>query len=836
MLASIIFSIVLLQQMPAPCSSPNKISVGVYQNYPQVFFENSQVVKGIYIDILDYIATRENWHYDYVPGTWSQCLERLNTGEIDLLVSIAYTEERSKLYDFTKETVLSNWGQIYTTTPKIQSVLDLSNKKIAVVKDDISYIGLKEVLKRFDVPCDYIEVPEYMKVLECVDNHTSDAGAVSRIFGLMNESKFNIHKSPIIYNPIELKFASLKSEPQEIIEKIDSHLKDLKSNSDSIYYQSLNLWLAELGQWMFPNWLKYLIGISAALVFILGFGSFILKIQVKKRTTELHNEIRIRKEKENELKIYHENLESLVKKRTTELSETNARIQKSEERYRNILDSIEEGYIETDLDGMITFFNSPACRISGYNEKDLMGMDFRQFTRGDHYDTFDKSLKSLIQSQKNITLSEIDIPKRNGEKAYLNLSISTVNNHDSQITGYRAIIRDISDEYKAEQIKSALEVRLQQTQRIKAIGTLAGGIAHDFNNLLMGIQGNVSLMLLNANKEKDHYKNLKNIEMCIESGANLARQLLGFARGGKYEVRPTNLNDIVKKTAMMFSRTRKEISIEENYRNDLWLVDADQGQVEQVLMNIYINAWHAMPQGGTICLRTDNCNLDENDVKPFGLKPGRFVKVDIKDTGVGMSKEIQQRIFEPFFTTRELGRGTGLGLASAFGIIKNHSGGIYARSILGKGTTISFFLPESAGKGTRTLEMPEMIQIGSETILLVDDEAMILNTGKAMLEELGYKVIIADGGKKAIDIYRDRHHEISLVILDVVMPFFSGADVYKELKSVHPDVKILFSSGYSMDDDQTGGLINAGNHFIQKPFSLHKLSITIRNILDVYTV
>ena len=821
--------LMLVQPAESPCAPDQPIKVGIYANYPQVFVDDDQKAQGIYIDLLEFIGAAEGLQYTYIPGTWSQCIERLNTENIDLLVSIAYTDKRAERYDFTHETVLSNWGQIYTRTSAIQSLLDLSHKRIAVVTDDISYTSLKTLLKKFDIPCDYIEVTEYREVLEHVSQDLADAGAVSRIFGLMNESKFSIHTSPIIYNPIELRFASLKGKQTAIMETIDSHLSVLKSEPDSIYYQSLNKWLGDLGQWVFPKWLKYLIYIVFSLLFLLGVGSVILEQQVRRKTAELKKEIQIRKEQESKLRAYHDNLETLVATRTMELLESNSKLQKSEERYRTILDRIEEGYIETDRDGKITFFNMPACRISDNSAMDMTGMDLRQFPQGNHFSEIDECLKEL---ENATVLPEMAIERKSGDQTYMVMAISFINASDDQSTGYRVAIRDITDEYTAQRTRAELEGKLQQTQRLKAIGTLAGGIAHDFNNLLMGIQGNVSLMLLTADPHQDHHRNLKNIEMCIESGANLAKQLLGFARGGKYEVRPVKLNDIIRKTATMFSRTRKEITLIEHYEKNLWLVDADQGQIEQVLMNIYINSWHAMPQGGEIYLHTINCELNAEDVAPFGLRPGRFVKVTVRDTGVGMDTATQQRIFEPFFTTRELGRGTGLGLASAFGIIKNHSGCIYATSSLNKGTTITFFLPESSGEDERIHEKLELIQPGSETILIVDDEEMILNTGKSLLKKLGYEVLTANGGREAIEIYNRHQSSIRLIILDVIMPFLNGIEVFNEIKTISPEIKVLFSSGYGIDDEQIGILINQGKNFIQKPFSLHKLSTTVRSILD----
>jgi signal transduction histidine kinase len=246
---------------------------------------------------------------------------------------------------------------------------------------------------------------------------------------------------------------------------------------------------------------------------------------------------------------------------------------------------------------------------------------------------------------------------------------------------------DVTDRHQFEKTKAKLQDQLQQAQKMDSLGTLAGGIAHDFNNLLMGIQGRTSLMLMRSDSSHSHFEHLKGIEDYIQSAAGLTKQLLGFARGGKYEIKTTDLNEFIKKQNLMFGRTRKEINIHERFEKNLWTVEVDQGQVEQVLLNLYVNSWQAMPGGGGLYIQTENIVIDEFFNRPYHVEPGKYVKIIVTDTGVGMDEATQQRIFDPFFTTKEMGRGTGLGLASAYGIIKNHDGFIDVYSEKGKGTT-----------------------------------------------------------------------------------------------------------------------------------------------------
>jgi CheY-like chemotaxis protein len=373
---------------------------------------------------------------------------------------------------------------------------------------------------------------------------------------------------------------------------------------------------------------------------------------------------------------------------------------------------------------------------------------------------------------------------------------------------------------------------LKKAQRLEAIGTLAGGIAHDFNNILMGIQGNVSLALAYAPTDNPAREKLLNIEKHIEQGATLTRQLLGIARGGKYEIKPTNVNELLETCSEMFRRTRKETVIHKNFEKEVWRVEVDQGQIEQIILSIFVNSWQAMPGGGEIDIETRNIILDESFCFRHEINPGKYVSITVSDNGVGMDQEILDRAFDPFFTTKERSRGTGLGLASAYGIVKNHGGVVTASSKIGEGTTLVIYLPAHDSVSIQKEVVPDKILRGYETILLVDDEEIITDVGKSMLEELGYRALIARSGQEALDIYGEQEESISLVILDIIMPKMSGSETFQRLKTLNPNILVLLSSGYSMNGEATE-LMNQGcSGFIQKPFDLKKLSLKIREVLD----
>ncbi len=371
-----------------------------------------------------------------------------------------------------------------------------------------------------------------------------------------------------------------------------------------------------------------------------------------------------------------------------------------------------------------------------------------------------------------------------------------------------------------------------QAQKVEAMGTLAGGIAHHFNNLLMGIQGRTSLMLMDIDPSHLFYEHLKGIEKNVVSAADLTKQLLGFARRGKYEVRTTDLNELIKKTTRMFGRTKKEIKIHCRLQEDLWAVEIDQEQIEQVMMNLYVNAWQAMPGSGDLILETQNTKLDKDFSKLFSVEEGKYVKISVTDKGIGMDQATQQRVFEPFYTTKGMGKGTGLGLASVYGIIKNHDGIIDVYSWKGEGTTFNIYLPASDKRVSGGKKPTGEIIEGTETILFVDDEDMILKVGEQILNRLGYKVIIAKSGKEAIELYKKDQEKIDMVILDMIMPDVDGKMAYEKLKQINPGIKVLLSSGYSVTGQAQEILDRGCNGFIQKPYSLKDISLKLREILD----
>jgi PAS domain S-box-containing protein len=506
----------------------------------------------------------------------------------------------------------------------------------------------------------------------------------------------------------------------------------------------------------------------------------------------------------------------------TDIKAAQKALQESEEKYRLLIENSTDG-IFIIQDNVIKFPNRNTILTLGYSEDELAAMPFTSILHPEDLDEAMTAFARQLSAKAAPSPITFRVLTKAGEELWAEvLAVETV------WQGTRAIInfvRNVTQQKK-------LETQLLHAQKMEAVGTLAGGIAHDFNNLLMGIQGYASIMLMDEDRPEADVDMLRAIEQQVKSGADLTKQLLGFARAGKYELKPISLNDVLQKTSTIFGRTKKEITIHTKLADNLWIVEADRGQIEQCLLNLYVNAWQAMPAGGELYLATQNWAVDDDSAPHLDLTPGNYVNVSVSDTGTGMDKKTRSRIFEPFFTTKEMGRGTGLGLASVYGIMKNHKGVINVQSEMGHGTTFNIFLPASEKVLAEDIApSPGFVQ-GTETILLVDDEKIVSDVTEVFLTKLGYNVMTAQSGKAAIDLYKNNQSHISLVILDMIMPEMNGEETFAALKALDSKIKIILSSGYSINQKVLELLDRGCLEFVQKPYDVNNLSRIIRKVLD----
>ncbi len=511
-----------------------------------------------------------------------------------------------------------------------------------------------------------------------------------------------------------------------------------------------------------------------------------------------------------------------LENRVSELKLAQQSLKESEAHFRGLFDGVPVGLYRTTFDGRIIDANPILVRMLGYPSK-------AQFLSKKAEEIYAQPLdrskwQSIIERSGVKNVHEVKMRCFDQSVLWVENHSRTVRDQDGTILYVEGSLIDINERKK-------MENQFQLAQRMEAIGTLAGGLAHDFNNLMMGMLGNVSIMMLDTEITSPHYEKLKKVEQLIQSGSQLTSQLLGYARKGTFALNILDLNKIVEDSVQILGRTRKEIAIHVDLSTTAGPVEIDRSQVEQVLFNLFINSADAMPDGGDLRLQTSIVNRSEIGKKPYKMESGRYVLLQVTDTGHGMDAETQKRIFDPFFTTKEMGRGTGLGLASAYGIIKAHAGYIDVASEIGQGTTFSIYLPVSERKIPEGVKGDATIKFGKGTILVVDDEEMVLDIGTEMIEKMGYQTLSARNGDEAISMYRKSADDIDLVVLDLIMPGASGSDTFDMFRQINTGVKVLLASGYSIDSQAIALMDRGCDGFIQKPYNLEDLSRKIDEIL-----
>ena len=511
-------------------------------------------------------------------------------------------------------------------------------------------------------------------------------------------------------------------------------------------------------------------------------------------------------------------------------------LKKSEMKFQELFNDAPVGYFEYDQQGCITSVNRTGMGMLGYTLEEMIGQPSWRFIVEE-----DEARHQMLAK-----LAGIRPPAYGIEQTYRRKDGTTfpaliwnrlLNDSEGKIIGVRSTIQDITERKQMEKEKALLEEQLRQSQKMEAMGRLAGGIAHDFNNVLTIIKGYSQLFLADMKKGDPKAKGIEEIQKATQRATDLIRQLLAFSRRQVMEMKVVELNSLLKEMDKMLRQViGEDIALVTLLDEDLGKVKADSGQLGQVLMNLVVNAKDAMPSGGKLTIETANVVLDEEYIRSHVNIPlGSYVVLSVSDTGMGMIPEIKERIFEPFFTTKEKDKGTGLGLSTVYGIIKQSGGNIMAYSEPGKGTTFKIYLPrvdepleEYRERAVDRTELPR----GSETILIVEDFEEVRELTMQVLERQGYKVLEAANGKETLVACEKYEGQIHLMVTDVVMPGMSGRELAERIKPFHPEMKVLFTSGYADDTIVHYGVRREGVNYIQKPFTMEGLARKVREVID----
>ena len=797
--------------MLSPAASSKTVKVGVNQNTPLTFIDENGKVGGFFIDLLESIADEENWEIEYVQSSFSECLSNLESGRIDLLGAIAYSESRGKIFDFTYESVFTNWGQMYINNiTDIESIIDLKGKKVAVLQGDIYFDNLRELVNQFGIQCRFIEAFEYEDVLKLVEIGRCQAGLVSQIYGIQHERNYDISKSSILVSPKKIYWAVPKGKNQNLLYALDRRIRKLKSDEQSIYYEAINKWFGTGVKSKLGRWFKWVVISVLSLLSLFFTSSLILRIQVKSKTKELL--------------IKNEELTEEIKNR----KQAEEALRDSEEKYRHLFNNAQVGLYRTRIsDGKFVEANDAIARMFGY--KDRADILDAEYVTADHYvdPGTRENLLAILREHGEFRNFEARLYRKDRSAAWLRYS--------GRIYPEKGYIEGVAADIKEEK---RLEKRLLQSQKMEAVGTLAGGVAHDLNNILSGLVSYPELLLMDIPEDSPLRKPILTIQDSGQKAAVIVQDLLTLARRGVAITEVVNLNDIIcdhlaspehEKLKSFHPGIEFEVNLAPNPLNIL----GSSVHLSKTIMNLLFNAAEAMPDAGTITMSTSNQYLDRPVRGYEDVQEGDYIVLSVVDSGVGMSEEGLARIFEPFYTKKVMGRsGTGLGMAVVWGTVKDHNGYIDVQSKEGKGTAFTLYLPVTRIKRAKDESLlPIEGYLGKgESILVVDDVEKQREIATGMLRKLGYSVTSVSNGEEAVEYMKNTSAD--LIVLDMIMDHgINGRETYERIIQFRPNQKAIIASGFSETGDVKAAQELGAGQYIKKPYTLEKIGIAVRDEL-----
>ena len=821
------FLFLLLNSATARAQTPLEIGVFEFRPLSHVDVKNARYTSkvnqdgGLFLSLLKYIAERENWTLAYRAGTYNEGNTALAKGELDLLVAVSYSSAADEYYDFTRETVISTWAQVYTREKHpLQSPLELNGLSIGVVRDDPYYAELRSIAQRFAIECDFVEFSYYGDVFSALANQWVDAGIVDRLYGVLAEGNYPIERTPILFAPSELRFAARQGQQQEVLAALDYHLSELKKDPHSEYYQLLNQVIHVEEELQLPRYLVWGIATGLGLLFLVGAMNVLLRRRVQAQMAELshknsvlENEIDMRRQAEGALR------------------ESNRLLNKT-------FGSMHDGLlVVSGKDYKIHKGNNAAARLFACELHKLVSQPSALDLLAGDIDSFKRELRESI-GKRGFMRGEFSMRRSDGSTFPAEIVVTLLENDANSDSSAVVMVRDISERIRANSALRDSEARLRQAQKMEAIGTLAGGIAHDFNNILTPIIGftELSLAALKAGKlDLEDY--LEQVLQGAYRAKDLVAQILTFSRQKEKELRPLQLNLLAKETLnLLRASIPSTIEIRYDPCSEQDTVLADPTQMHQVIMNLCTNAAHALRDRGGL-LELDVCE-HEGPLLGWSTDPvlpkGRLLRLSVRDTGHGIPPQLLHRIFDPFFTTKKQGEGTGMGLSVAHGIIKSYGGAMSVETAPNKGSTFHVYLRhiDIQQSSQRDEDTREQTPRGTETVLLVDDEQTIVEVVEKVFEKLGYRVVSCTSSSAALGLFHAAPDDFDLVITDQTMPDLTGADLAQDILSRRPDLPIILCTGFSetFGPDQARAL--GIREYLMKPVSPFEMARIARRTID----
>lgn len=758
---------------------------------------------GFATELLTEIAELEEIRLEWIPASWNNLFPQLLSGEVDGVPNITDTRERRQILQFPDEYLFLTWSTLYVLDHyELESMIQLHGARVGLVQNDQNSAGFKQYIESFEIFPEYIQYSSFDEAAKALLNGKilGFAGAAPELF---NIDFPGFRSSGIYFNPNKLSIAFSSSTDPVLVDKISQRLVLLKQDPDSLYYRLVDQY--GLRQWRtwrrpIPVWVVFLMILLVCLIFGALLVAFLFRRQVKIKSGELLQE---------EIKL------------------------------DSAADLASLGYLEIDFEKNTLLLSHQAVIISGMTVTPEQPLPIRPIIRMLAPDERKGLLREFLTSQQERREFRVlyQVPPELADSTHRWLEVKTIHQYRNGRPSLSfGVIQNVTDWVSAQEELQAKEQQLQHAQKMESIGLLAGGIAHDFNNMLGAILGLAELIQLELGDQSDSGEHARQIVSTAGRAADLTQQLLTFARKGISQFNPVDLHDVVSAVVTIAERTfDKTIEITSDLGALQPCVFGDDSLLQSALLNLLINSRDALPEGGNIHFKSDMVRLSQGqcDASSFELEPGIFVKLTLEDNGCGIHQDQLNHIFDPFFTTKKVGKGTGLGLAAVYGTVVDHKGAVYVYSSPGSGSRFEMLFPVSTEPcvGSSIVKTESAAGLSGLTALIVDDEPSVRTMTEANLRKVGMNTLTASDGLEGIRMFRSRHHEIDVVVLDVVLPELGGLEVMKQMKEIKPDVRVLVISGYTKDQSVNALLQAGARAFLKKPFRRTDLCDSLAAIL-----
>jgi len=818
----------LAQENPIGLTGPRPhYRVGIDPQYPPYTFvdEADGTPQGFAVDLIRAVAETEQFDVEFVALDWSGLLTALDEGEIDVIANLPAYEGLEERFDLTLShsqtddsifTLDSPAGGFLSTgddEPGIVSIEDLRGRKVAVLRNDVAhdYLVREGITDRIETADRISDVLRLLPLGEA-EAALLPQNAGRQVMAELNLTSINIGRSVDEYRR-SLSFAVPPGSP--LLPKLEEGLAII--TADGRYNQIYEAWLTSidpLADRRRELLQKLLITVALVLTLIAALSLawlWSMRRTVTRRTAELRREVAERRRAEEALLA-------------------------SERKYRGLFNSSIDAIVLFDMEGQLIDANPAFSNMLGLDLEELTRQTSHDLTAQHWHDFEERILSEQVIHQGYSREYEKELMAHDGSLLPVSVRSWLVEDEAGEPAGVWCLMRDLSERKEAERQRQELEQQMLKAQKLESLGILAGGIAHDFNNLLMGILGNVGLARLDLSPESPAANRLEDIENAGQRAADLCRQMLAYSGRGRFVVEPIDLSQVVSEMLHLLEATiSKKATFDLHLGADLPLIEADPAQIGQVVMNLITNASDALGEGeGTIVVTTGLMDCDPAYLRttylPENLAEGRYVFFEVHDTGCGMSAETQARMFDPFFTTKFTGQG--LGLAATLGIVRGHRGALRVTSKLGEGTRFRVLFPSPKALAAKPRELPaEKSPVslrGEGTVLVVDDESMVLTVAERVLQRAGYRVLTASDGDEGVDVFREHADEVSVVLLDMTMRRLDGDEAFRRMRRIRPEVRVILTSGYT-EREATRRFADLGlAGFIQKPYPPSALLERIR--------